>query len=83
MDAVDDGDDAIEPVHAVKSIRHRKDDDRQQEEEIEEDFAAAAFRREGEKIRMRAEEQRIFVALLSGPLFALRDGLTVALSLLP
>ena len=48
MDAVDDGDDAIEPVHAVKSIRHRKDDDRQQEEQIEEDFAAAAFRREGE-----------------------------------
>jgi len=36
MDAVDDGDDAIEPVHAVKSIRHRKDDDRQQEEQIEE-----------------------------------------------
>jgi hypothetical protein len=41
-------DDAIEPIHAVKSIRHRKHDDRQQKYEIEENFAAAALRREGE-----------------------------------
>ena len=43
--AVNHGDDAVEPIHAVKSIRHRKHDDRQQEDQIEEDFAAAAFRR--------------------------------------
>src|SRR3954454_24184142 len=48
MDAVACCDDAIEPICAVKSIRHRKHDDRQQADEIEEDFAAAAFRREGE-----------------------------------
>src|SRR5437762_4020945 len=48
MEAVGYCDDAIEPIHAVKSIRHRKHDDRQQEDQIEEDFAAAAFRREGE-----------------------------------
>src|SRR5947199_7421678 len=48
MEAVGYCDDAIEPIHAVKSIRHRKHDDRQQEDQIEEDFAAAAFWREGE-----------------------------------
>src|SRR5437764_9650823 len=48
MEAVACCDDAIEPIHAVKSIRHRKHDDRQQEDQIEEDFASAAFRREGE-----------------------------------
>jgi hypothetical protein len=40
MEAVAYCDDAIEPIHAVKSIRHRKHDDRQQKDQIEEDFAA-------------------------------------------
>jgi len=48
MEAVAYCDNAIEPIRAVKSVRHRKHDDRQQEDEIEEDFAAAAFRRVGE-----------------------------------
>src|SRR4030088_2862779 len=52
MEAVAYCDDAIEPIHAVKSIRHRKHDNRQQEDQIEEDFAAAAFRREGESPMM-------------------------------
>ena len=52
METVAYCDDAIEPIHAVKSIRHRKHDNRQQEDQVEEDFAAAAFRRESESPMM-------------------------------
>jgi hypothetical protein len=56
MEAVAYCDDAIEPIHAVKSIRHRKHNNRQQEDQIEEYHAAAGFRRNREPAVMAEPE---------------------------
>ena len=57
MNPVDHGDHAIEPIAAVKAVRHRQDDDREQKQQIEEDHAAAGFRRHGEPPVMAEPEQ--------------------------
>jgi len=57
MDAVNHGDNAVEPIDAVKAVGDGKHDDRQQEDQIEKHFAPAALWRDGEPPMMAEPEQ--------------------------